>query len=83
MVLSEYGEDSNKCSEGFCSVLQLLATAMVLFSLLIVFALKMEAMFFRNVGSYKNHMATHPRRWHSSFLCSLRVILLSRFHRDI
>jgi hypothetical protein len=37
------------------------------FSSLIVFTLKIEAMFLRNVGSYKKYAVIHPRRRYSSY----------------
>jgi lysylphosphatidylglycerol synthetase-like protein (DUF2156 family) len=47
------------------SILQLVVTVNVICSPLILFTL-MEATFLRNVGSYKNHTTSYPRRRHSS-----------------
>jgi hypothetical protein len=49
------------------SILQLLVTANVVTSWLILFIADDGGdMFLRNIGSCKSRMASHPRRWHSS-----------------
>jgi hypothetical protein len=56
-------------------VRQLLVTASVVPSSLILVTLMKDAKFLRNVGSYKSHTAWHPRRRHSSSQCLFTACL--------
>jgi hypothetical protein len=58
--------ESNKQAKILCSVLQSLVIVNVFWFVDCFRPKDGGDMFLRNVGSYKNHMATHPRIRHSS-----------------
>jgi hypothetical protein len=39
-------------------------------------------MFFQNVGSYKNHVATHPRRHSSNYILAISICFQYKLHKN-